>query len=283
MHTTRARRAFLAISSSGARGCVQREQLHRRAPSPASPPASKRRPSVAPSVAPSAEAPVTLTYLVDDSQATQDTAKALTDAYTAKHPNVTITIETRPGGTDGDNIVKTRLATGEMDDIFWYNSGSLLQALNPTETLVDISASRSSRTSQDVVPADRVAGQRGLRRPERDGHGRRHPVQQEGLRSTSASRFRRRGPSSRPTTRSSRPPASRRSARPTADTWTSQLFVLADYYNVSQAVPTSPPITRRTRPSTPTRPRRRRASASPGRHDKGWYQKDYRRPSSTRG
>src|SRR5207344_1646070 len=79
--------------------------------------------SVAPSVAPS-EAPVTLTYLVDDSQNTKDTAQALVDAYTALHPNVTITIETRPGGTDGDNIVKTRLATGDMDDIFWYNSGS---------------------------------------------------------------------------------------------------------------------------------------------------------------
>jgi raffinose/stachyose/melibiose transport system substrate-binding protein len=40
---------------------------------------------------------------------------------------------------EGDNIVKTRLATGEMTDLFWYNSGSLLQALNPTETLVDLS------------------------------------------------------------------------------------------------------------------------------------------------
>ena len=68
--------------------------------------------------------PVTLTYLVDDSEANQASAKALADAYMALHPNVTIVIESRPGGTDGDNIVKTRLATGEMTDIFWYNSGS---------------------------------------------------------------------------------------------------------------------------------------------------------------
>ena len=27
-----------------------------------------------------------------------------------------------------------------MADLFWYNSGSLLQALNPTETLVDLSS-----------------------------------------------------------------------------------------------------------------------------------------------
>src|SRR5438045_2330626 len=84
-------------------------------------------------------AAVTLSYLIDDSQNTKDTAAALVAAYTAKHPNVTIKVETRPGGTEGDNLVKTRLATGEMNDIFFYNSGSLLQALHPTDTLVDIS------------------------------------------------------------------------------------------------------------------------------------------------
>ena len=86
-----------------------------------------------------AQATVTLTYLVDNSQNTVDTSKALVDAYMKLHPNVTINIETRLGGTDGDNIVKTRLATGDMDDLFWYNSGSLLQALHPTDTLVDLS------------------------------------------------------------------------------------------------------------------------------------------------
>jgi len=83
-------------------------------------------------------AAVTLSMLTDDSSNTKATASALIAAYTAKHPNVTINVETRPGGTDGDNIVKTRLASGEMSDIFAYNSGSLLQALHPTETLVDL-------------------------------------------------------------------------------------------------------------------------------------------------
>ena len=48
-------------------------------------------------------------------------------------------IEQRPQGTEGDNLVKTRLATGDMNDIFFYNSGSLLQALHPADTLVDLS------------------------------------------------------------------------------------------------------------------------------------------------
>jgi len=51
-------------------------------------------PAPAATEAPAADAPVTLTYLVDDSQNTQDTTKALVDAYTAQHPNVTINIET---------------------------------------------------------------------------------------------------------------------------------------------------------------------------------------------
>ncbi|MBZ0286728.1 MAG: hypothetical protein K8I30_03870, partial [Anaerolineae bacterium] len=36
---------------------------------------------------------VTLIYLVDESQNSQDMANALADAYMAEHPNVTITVE----------------------------------------------------------------------------------------------------------------------------------------------------------------------------------------------
>ena len=84
--------------------------------------------------------PVTLSYYMDDNNVTADRLQGLMDAYTALHPDVTFEVETHPGGTEGDNLVKTRLATGEMNDIFYYNSGSLFQALNPTETLVDLSA-----------------------------------------------------------------------------------------------------------------------------------------------
>ena len=76
-----------------------------------------------------------LTLLVDNSSDTVAIAEALTAAYSEMHPDVTFTVETRPGGSEGDNIVKTRLATGEMTDVFLYNSGSLLQALRPARTL----------------------------------------------------------------------------------------------------------------------------------------------------
>ncbi|MGN6761753.1 MAG: ABC transporter substrate-binding protein [Leifsonia sp.] len=62
-------------------------------------------------------------------------AKDLATAFEKANPGITIKVETRPGGTDGDNLVKTRLSTGEMNDVFLYNSGSLFQALHPDSQL----------------------------------------------------------------------------------------------------------------------------------------------------
>ena len=70
-----------------------------------------------------AQAEVTLSVLIDSNQETVAMMEALTAAYTEANPDVTFDIEQRTGGADGDNIVKTRLATGEMADIFNYNSG----------------------------------------------------------------------------------------------------------------------------------------------------------------
>ncbi len=81
---------------------------------------------------------VTLSYLVDNGPTAAPNAEALAAAFTAKNPDITIKVETRPEGGEGDNIVKTRLATGEMTDIFSYNSGSLFQALSPEQNLVPL-------------------------------------------------------------------------------------------------------------------------------------------------
>ena len=81
-----------------------------------------------------AQADTVLSVLIDDNADVIKAMDALTKAYTEKHPDVTFEIEQRPGGADGDNTVKTRLATGEMADVFDYNSDSLFQALKPTDT-----------------------------------------------------------------------------------------------------------------------------------------------------
>jgi raffinose/stachyose/melibiose transport system substrate-binding protein len=179
---------------------------------------------------------VALIYLVDDSQNSQDMAQALADAYMALHPEVTITIESRPGGTEGDNIVKTRLATGDMTDIFFYNSGSLLQTLNPTETLVDLSdqpfvenivESFLPTVSQDGqifgVPTGTAMGGGILyNKAVYEEVGLSVPLTWEEFAANNAALLE----------------AGISPVLATfGDTWTSQLFVLADYYNVEQAVP----------------------------------------------
>jgi len=181
---------------------------------------------------------VTLTYLVDDSQNNVTRTNALADAYMEMNPNVTIEIELRPGGAEGDNVVKTRLATGEMTDIFWYNSGALLQALNPSETLLDISdqpyvdnmleAFVTTVSQGDAifgVPSETGMGggilyntqvyeDLGLEVPVtwEEFAANNEVIAEAGIAPVMAT-F---GPQS---------------------TWTSQLFVLADYYNVEAAAP----------------------------------------------
>ena len=85
------------------------------------------------------DGPTEITFLTSNDAPNPETAEALAEAFEAENPDVTVTVEIRPGGTEGDNLVKTRLSTGEMADVFYYNSGSLLQALNPDTSLVDLS------------------------------------------------------------------------------------------------------------------------------------------------
>jgi raffinose/stachyose/melibiose transport system substrate-binding protein len=82
---------------------------------------------------------VSLSFLVDNAEQTVKTANQLAKDFTAKNPNITVKVETRPAGTDGDNIVKTRLSTGDMSDVFEYNTGSLFQAIAPQKNLVPLS------------------------------------------------------------------------------------------------------------------------------------------------
>ncbi len=80
----------------------------------------------------------TLSVLIDEAPESAAMMEALTAAYSAANDGVSFDIEIRPGGGAGDNVVKTRLATQEMADIFGYNTGSLFQALNPTNTLLPL-------------------------------------------------------------------------------------------------------------------------------------------------
>jgi len=81
---------------------------------------------------------VTLSFLVDNTQSTVASAEQLAKDFSAKNSNITVKVESRPGGTEGDNLIKTRLSTGDMSDVFLYNTGSLFQAIAPEKNLVPL-------------------------------------------------------------------------------------------------------------------------------------------------
>ncbi|MDF2614218.1 MAG: extracellular solute-binding protein family 1 [Clostridia bacterium] len=78
----------------------------------------------------------TVTLLMD-----KDFPKEGVDAVIAqmeKDLNIVTELEIIPGGAEGENIRKTRLATGDMTDICFFNTGSLLPTLNPEQNFLDI-------------------------------------------------------------------------------------------------------------------------------------------------
>lgn len=179
---------------------------------------------------------VTLRMLVGNDPATVALAEGLTAAYTELHPEVTFDIEERPGGAEGDNIVKTRLATGEMSDVFAYNAGSLLQALNPGQSMMDLTDDPMLDDVVDEFTATVTQGDRVYGVPFGTSFGggilyNREIFDEQGL--------------SVPHTWDEF--AANNNQLLDADvaplgasfgtTWTSQVLVLADFYNVSQAEP----------------------------------------------
>jgi len=183
-----------------------------------------------------ARAETTLTYLVDQAPDVVAAAEALTKAFHEKNPDITIEIEQRPGGAEGDNIIKTRLSTGEMTDIFLYNSGSLFQALNPTKTLVDLTDLPAQANILDsyktVVSAEgKVYGV-----PVNTAMGggilyNRKIYQELGL---SVPKTWDEFMANNEKIKAAGKVAVAQTYR---DTWTSQLFVLADFYNVQVEAP----------------------------------------------
>lgn len=185
---------------------------------------------------PAADGTVTLSLLVDNSEASVDTAKALTDAFMQANPTIKIDTETRPGGSEGDNIVKTRLSTGDMSDVFWYNSGSLLQALNSAQTMVDLTGDPVlANVQKDYLPVVTQGGKvYGVPVGSANGGGilyNRKVYEKLGLQPPKTwAEF---------MANNEKIKASKITPVITTfkDTWTSQLFVLGDYYNVQTTVP----------------------------------------------
>jgi raffinose/stachyose/melibiose transport system substrate-binding protein len=180
----------------------------------------------------------TLTLLIGNDERAVSAAKSVVAAFEKANPGVTVKTETRPGGTQGDNIVKTKLSTGDMQDVFWYNSGSLLQALNPAQSIVDLTndpilqnvdptflpavtqngkvygVPQGTAMGGGILYNKEVFSKLGLQVPKTwaDFEANNDKIKAAGI---------------TPVIETFKAP----------DTWTSQLFVLADYYNVQVSNP----------------------------------------------
>lgn len=177
-----------------------------------------------------------LSFLIDNGPQSVAVAEAWVAAYTEKNPDVTIDIEVRPGGGEGDNIVKTRLATGAMADVFFYNSGSLFQAINPTQNLLPVTNEPWQAGIQDSFKSVVSAGGEVYGTPFAPAMGGgifyNKPIYEElGLEVPKTwEEF---------MANNEKIKAAGKTAviQTYGETWTSQLFVLADFYNVLAAEP----------------------------------------------
>jgi len=90
--------------------------------------------------APAASAKVqTLVWLHYANDVQQKPVDAVVAAFEAKYPAIKIEFEFRPGSSEGENLVKSRIAANDMPDLMTYNSGSLFQVLNLEKNIVDLS------------------------------------------------------------------------------------------------------------------------------------------------
>jgi raffinose/stachyose/melibiose transport system substrate-binding protein len=178
----------------------------------------------------------TLTLLTDNGPSTIKSAQAVITAFKQANPGVDVKMDTRPQGTEGDNLVKTKLSTGDMQDVFWYNSGSLLQALNPAKTLVDLTGSPAvSQVDESFLPVVTQGGKvYGVPQGTAFGGGILYNKEV----------FSKAGVQVPKTWNEFLAAADKIKATGVTpvvetfgDTWTSQLFVLGDYYNVQLGNP----------------------------------------------
>ncbi|GGD86258.1 ABC transporter substrate-binding protein [Microbacterium murale] len=78
----------------------------------------------------------------------------LIEGFEAENPGITVELDTIPSGSEGDNVIKTRLSSGDMTEVFAYNSGSLLQAIRPDDFLVPLDDEEwLSHISDSYLPA----------------------------------------------------------------------------------------------------------------------------------
>ena len=179
---------------------------------------------------------VELSFLVANSEQAVKPAEALIAAFEQENPNINIDLETGPQGSELDNLVKTRLATGEMNDVFVYLAGSLFQALKPESQLTPVNDEPWVENLDEAYVPTVSAGDQVYGAPFGSAFGggilyNKKVYEELGLEI----------PKSWDEFMANNAKIKKAGIDPViqsyGETWTSQLFVLADYHNVASAVP----------------------------------------------
>ena len=186
-------------------------------------------------VAPAQAATTTITWLSDNGPANIKLENAVVSAFQKANPGIKVQLHTRAGGAEGDNLVKTKLATGNMEDVFNYNSGALLAAINPAKTLVDVTKQPFQKNVySSFKPAVSVSGK---------VFGAPWGTAMGGGIYYNIPAFKKAGITSTPKTwaefitdaKALKASGVDAVCGTFGDSWTAQLFVLADFYNVHAA------------------------------------------------
>lgn len=179
----------------------------------------------------------TITWLTQAGPTSQTKAKAIVNAFEYKNPTINVEIKGSPSGADRDNLIKTKLATGNMEDVFDYNSGALLQALNPAKTIVPVTNEKFQANVDNGFKASVRVG--------KEVYGAPFDVAAGGGVYYNLKVFKKAGVKSTPKTWVELIAAAKKIkatgvdavCMTNGDNWTSQLAVLADFYNVNAAMP----------------------------------------------
>lgn len=100
---------------------------------------------------------VTITLAKDNLSSSEGVEAVI--ALAKEKLGLTVEMEIVPSGPEGDNLIRTRMASGDLPDIQMYNAGALFYALNPEEYFMDLTGEPFIETlDENFIKATSVNG-----------------------------------------------------------------------------------------------------------------------------
>lgn len=85
-----------------------------------------------------ASADKSITWLVEDTPASLASAEQVVRDFEALNPDINVELEMRPQGGEGTGVVRERLKSDDMTDVFTYPTSPLLPQLDPENSILPV-------------------------------------------------------------------------------------------------------------------------------------------------